>query len=123
MRSMTSEREGFSVSAFGSSVATAAETVPEFYHHAGFNPANAKALVEGIEESVFEHAHLVALLLSQSYIDFRAAEAVQVRGGHGAMWRRLGAGQLVEERVLVLDRYSRFPANEQLLQALGYPQE
>ncbi len=88
----------------------------------GLNSSNGAAFAEAIEERVFEHPHLGALLVAHSYIDFRV-ESLQVRRENWAMWRKIGPGFYVEERLLILNKYARWPVNQKLLQALGCPSE
>ncbi len=82
------------------------------------------SLARGVEEYLFDQADLSALLIIVPFVDASGLTDQVFHGsvGQWAAWRKLGPrDSLIEDRILILNRFSHSPLNPVILRALGYP--
>jgi len=76
------------------------------------------SVVTELEEYVFEHSQLAGVLI---IVPFQAPDAPPFRdsGDNWVAWRKPGPVVMVEDRILILNRYAKIRLDEKVLTALG----
>jgi hypothetical protein len=85
------------------------------WEHPSYSP-----VVLELEEYVFEHPQLAGVLI---VLPFQAPEAPSFvdSGDSWVAWRKIGPVVLVEDRILIRNRYAKTRLHEKILAALGCP--